>query len=325
MRWMGFKRAALEAEGLKVRDERARKEWTIYRDRRWHGQALWWLDVGRQEREGPGWCHDSAACIRLSRAQCLRESPRTWKMETFRALWSWKLSRSLVSKAQKSLALEGAGKSFLKLEPVFTDDGGCVGRVPASLVQVSGVPEFHQAELEERINTEQLSGSSVFLKDFYREENNIYIYRYKTKYYKVESKFTHIKISYENAKVWRYLVSLRSKYQTPESLSKLFSTTGDIWAGRRGGFLTLSMKSALTLTAARLRLCHQIAGWPWVSYCASLSPGISFSGPRRTCHSPASSSRSSQTSFPALPSLTFFATCWRRIKICSFPKWQHFA
>lgn len=75
-----------------------------------------------------------------------------------------------------------------------------MGRVPASPVEVSRVPESRQAELEERINTEQLPGSSAFLKDFYREENMIYIYIY-IKYYKVESKFTHIKISHENAKV----------------------------------------------------------------------------------------------------------------------------
>ena len=49
-----------------------------------------------------------------------------------------------------------------------------MGRVPASPVQVSGVPEFHQAELEERINTEQLPRSSAFLKDFYKEENILF-------------------------------------------------------------------------------------------------------------------------------------------------------
>ena len=114
----------------------------------------------------------------------------------------------------------------------------------------------------------------------------------------------HIKISHENAKVWRYLLSLRSKYRTPESLSKLFSTTGYL-CGKGGRVLTLSVKSALTLMAARLRLCRQIAVWPWVSYCISLSPGVSFSCPRKTCHSPTSSSCSSQTGFPALPSLTF--------------------
>ena len=49
-----------------------------------------------------------------------------------------------------------------------------MGRTLASPVQVSGVPEFCQAEAEERINTEQLPGSSAFLKDFYRKENMIF-------------------------------------------------------------------------------------------------------------------------------------------------------
>lgn len=50
-----------------------------------------------------------------------------------------------------------------------------MGRVPASPVQVPGVPEFCQAEVEERISTEQLPGSSAFLKDFDRKENMIFL------------------------------------------------------------------------------------------------------------------------------------------------------
>ena len=88
----------------------------------------------------------------------------------------WDPGNSLGPREQSSEepGLGGAGKSFLKLQPVFTDHGSCVGRIPASPVQVSGFPEFCQAEVEERINMEKLPGSSAFLKDFYRKENMIF-------------------------------------------------------------------------------------------------------------------------------------------------------
>ena len=126
---------------------------------------------------------------------------------------------------------------------------------------VPGAPSSARQRLKCCINTEQLPGSYVFLKDFYREENMIFLY--KNKYYEIESKLTHIKFSDENAKVQKYLISLRSEYQAPESLSKLFSATGDIWRvgwGAGGAeFQALIRKSALTLRSARLGLCHLIA------------------------------------------------------------------